>query len=80
MIFLENRLLANDSQEISNLFFFRKLGKMSTNLLSAAVVVGALRVKMTPATNCLITTWHNLKTRFTKKANYEANMKAQFED
>ena len=26
-------------------FFFRKLGKMSQNLSSAAVVIGALRVK-----------------------------------
>ena len=28
-----------------SLFFFRKLGKMSQNLSSAAVVIGALRVK-----------------------------------
>ena len=38
--------------------------------------------KMTPAKNCLITTWHNLKTRFTKKANYEViwrlNLKTRF--
>ena len=27
------------------LFFFRKFGKMLKNLLSAAVVIGALRVK-----------------------------------
>ena len=44
MIFHENRLLADDSHEISCLIFFRKLGKMSQNLLSAAVVIGALRV------------------------------------
>ena len=44
MIFHENRLLADGSHEISFLFFFRKLGKMSQNLLSAAVVIGALRV------------------------------------
>ena len=41
----ENRLLADDSHEISNFIFLRKLGKMSQNLSSAAVVIGALRVK-----------------------------------
>ena len=46
MIFYENRPLADDSQEISYLIiFFQKLGKMSQNLSSAAVVIGALRVK-----------------------------------
>ena len=44
MIFHENRLLADDSPEISYLIFFQKLGKMSQNLSSAAVVIGALRV------------------------------------
>ena len=44
MVFHENRLLADDSQEISYLILFRNLGKMSQNLLSAAVVIGALRV------------------------------------
>ena len=44
MIFHENRLLADDSHEISYLIFFRKLGKMSQNLSSAAVVIGAIRV------------------------------------
>ena len=44
MIFHENHLLADDSHEISYLIFFRKLGKMSQNLSSAAVVIGALRV------------------------------------
>ena len=44
MIFHENRLLADDSLEISYLIF-RKLVKMSQNLSSAAVVIGALRVK-----------------------------------
>ena len=42
MIFHENRLLANNSHETSYLFFFRKLGKMSQNLSSAAVVIGPL--------------------------------------
>ena len=36
--------LADDSHEISYLIFFRKLGKISQNLSSAAVVIGALRV------------------------------------
>ena len=44
MIFHENRLLTDDSQEISYLFF-QKLRKMLQNLSSAAVVIGALRVK-----------------------------------
>ena len=42
MIFHENRLLADDSHEISYLIFFRKYEKMSKNLSSAAI--GALRV------------------------------------
>ena len=46
MIFHENRLLADDSHVISYLIFCRKLGKMSQNLSSAAVVIGALRVKV----------------------------------
>ena len=41
MIFHENRLLADDSHEISYLIFF---GKLLQNLLSAAVVIGTLRV------------------------------------
>ena len=44
MLFHENRLQAGDSHEISYLISFQKLGKMSQNLLSAAVVIGALRV------------------------------------
>ena len=46
MIFHENHLLADDSHEISYFIFFQKLGKMSQNLSSAAVVIGALRVKL----------------------------------
>ena len=46
MIFHKNRLLADDSHEISFPCFFRKLAKMSQNLSSAAVVIGALRVNM----------------------------------
>ena len=45
MIFHENHLPADDSHEISYLIFFRKLGKMLQNLSSAAVVIGALKVK-----------------------------------
>ena len=45
MIFHENRLLADDTHVISYLNFCRKLGKMSQNLSSAAVVIVALRVK-----------------------------------
>ena len=43
MIFHENRLLVDDSHEISYLVF-KKLGNMSQILSSAAVVIGALRV------------------------------------
>ena len=45
MIFHENRLLADDSHEISYLIFFQNIGKMLQNLLSAAVVIDALRVE-----------------------------------
>ena len=46
-MFHENRQLADDSREISYIipYLFRKLRKMSQNLLSAAVVIGAVRVK-----------------------------------
>ena len=44
MILHDNRLLADDSHEIS--CFFRKLEKMSQDLSSAAVVIGTLRVKV----------------------------------
>ena len=43
MIFHENRLLADHSHVISYLIFAKNLGKMSQNLSSAAVVIGALR-------------------------------------
>ena len=46
MIFRENRLLADDSHVIFIPYFCRKLGKMSQNLSSAAVVIGALRVNI----------------------------------
>ena len=44
MIFYENRLLADDSHEISCLIFFPILGNTLKNLSSAAVVIGPLRV------------------------------------
>ena len=44
MIFHEDCLLEDNSHGISYLIFFRKLRKMSQNLSSAAVVIGALRV------------------------------------
>ena len=44
MIFHENRLLADDSHVISYLIF-SKTERCRKNLLSAAVVIGALRVK-----------------------------------
>ena len=53
MIFHENRLLADHSHEISS--YFRKLRKMSKNLLSAAVVIGTLIV------NGIFRQGHNLK-------------------
>ena len=46
MIFHENCLPADNSYEISYLFFLRKLGKMSQKLSYSAVVIGALRVNI----------------------------------
>ena len=43
MLFHEN-CLADNSHEISYLIFFRKLGKLSQNLSSAAAVIGVIRV------------------------------------
>ena len=75
MIIHENRLLADDSHEISYHLFFKKLGKMSQNLSSAAVVIGAIMVN-----------WHvflcsnpfngriNIqRTEFSEKSNYLQN-------
>ena len=45
MIFHENCLLADDSHEMSYLIFVENWGKLTHNLSSAAVVIGALRVK-----------------------------------
>ena len=46
MIFHECRLPADNFHEISDLIFFQKLRKMSQKLSSAAVLIGALRVKL----------------------------------
>ena len=43
MLFHENYLLAEDSDEISYHIFVENWKKMSQNLLSAAVMTGALR-------------------------------------
>ena len=56
MILHENRLLADDSHVLSFLSFFKKLGKIRQNLFSAAVVIGALRVKILhPKTDVIFT-------------------------
>ena len=52
MISYENRLLADYSAGrlflcIIITYFFPKLGKMSQNLLSGAIVIGALRINLT---------------------------------
>ena len=44
MIFHENRLPADDSLVISYLIYVENWEKMSQNMSSAAVVIGALRV------------------------------------
>ena len=46
MIFHENRLLADNSHGISYLILLAKLGKTWPNLSSAAVLIGALWVKI----------------------------------
>ena len=52
--------LADDSHEISCFIFFRKVEKMSQNLSSAAVVFGALRVKM------FAVSWLELFSKYSK--------------
>ena len=49
MIFHENRLLTDDSHVISYLIYVENCGKISQNLSSATVVIGALRVKVVPS-------------------------------
>ena len=53
MIFHENCLLADNSHDISYLTSSVKLAKMLQNLSSAAVVIGALRVKNEKKKNLL---------------------------
>ena len=60
MIFHENRLLADDSHEISYLFF----QTMLQNLSSAAVVIGALRVRECHLLQVLSLSFNQLKTIF----------------
>ena len=61
MIFHETRLLADDSHVISYLIFCRKLGKMSENFSSTAVVIDALRVNtlsvMSNVCRLVVTCW-----------------------
>ena len=42
MIFHENCLLADKSHEVSYLIFLKRIGKMSQNVPSAAVVIDAI--------------------------------------
>ena len=44
MIFHENRLLADNNLMLYHTLFLSKTWKMSQNLSSAAIVIGALRV------------------------------------
>ena len=46
MIFHVNRLLADDSHEISYYIFSKKNLKVVQNLSSAAVMIGSLRVNL----------------------------------
>ena len=65
MIFHENHLLADDSDEIP--YFIRKLGKMSQNLSSAAVVIGVVRLSSN--TECWLGSfviYQEIRTRITK--------------
>ena len=65
MIFHENRLLADDSHEIS--YLFSKIRKMSENLSSAAVVIGALRVKRIFSRRCLIVSLYSCQNYITDR-------------
>ena len=46
MVFHENRLLADDSHGMSYIFFFENKERCSKTCVSAAVVIGALRVNI----------------------------------
>ena len=58
------------------LFFFRKLGKMSQNLSSAAVVIDALRVNSFPADN--LCKKFGLRCYFFEKVNFEIQTDDQY--
>ena len=62
MIFLENCLLADNSHEISNPIFSKI--RMSKNLSSTAVVIGALRVKRFSRRHKQKTFSHDVKSDF----------------
>ena len=67
MPFHDNRLLADDSHVISRLSFFQKLGKMSQNVSSATVVIGALRVKGDQGKGSAVVFWVFLSKIFSNK-------------
>ena len=54
MIFNKNRLLAEDSHEISHLIFFENYERRMQNLSSATVVNGVLRAKLQIRDMCFI--------------------------
>ena len=54
MIFHENRLLADDSHEISYPFFFENKERCRKICCLPAVVIGALRVKFAADDHCQI--------------------------
>ena len=58
MIRHENRLLADDSRD-----FCRKLEKILQNLSSAAVVIGALRIKKHMTQYIVLSKMHTVLTR-----------------
>ena len=66
MMVHDNRLLADNSHEISYLIF-SKLGKMSQNLSSVAVVIDALRVKDNHQTAYPLMLSHLQKDQFALK-------------
>ena len=63
MIFHENCLLADNSPEKIIPYFFRKLGKMSENLSSAAVAIWGLRVNAVGLLVHFTRYFKNIKTR-----------------
>ena len=76
MIFHENRLLADDSHEISNLIFL--IRKDVQNLSSAAVLIGALRVNLCMLCNfCMLSCCLRLFSIFSfSKKSFQENHKS----